>query len=81
MPSKDLILDLIECIQKDHDNYIIGIIKKTDDENQEKIEIYTSLGENPIDKLMKILKEYKKSLQNKQKSDIVDKLKDDNANI
>ncbi len=60
MASKDLILDLIEYIEKDNFNYVIGIIKKTPDNNQEKIEIYTNLGDNPIDKLLKVLKEHNK---------------------
>lgn len=66
--TKDNIIELIEYIEKDHHNYIIGIIKKTTDDSQEKIEIYTNLDDNPLDKLVKVLKEYKKSSQTKLKN-------------
>jgi hypothetical protein len=71
MPSLDNINELISYIEKDYNSYVIGIIKKTPNENEEKIEIYTNLGDNPIDKLLKVLKEYKKSLQPKLKNDSI----------
>lgn len=71
MPTKDNIVELIENIEKDYNSYIIGIIKKMPNENEEKIEIYSNIKENSVDKLIKALKEYKKSLQPKLKNDSV----------
>jgi hypothetical protein len=66
--TKDNIIELIEYIEKDHHNYVIGIIKKIPNDNQEKIEIYTNLGDNPLEKLLKTLKEYKRLSQSKIKN-------------
>lgn len=62
MASRDLILDLIEQIEKNGHNYVIGIITPHEtDKNQEKIEIFTNNGHSSLDKLLKVLKEYKKN--------------------
>ncbi len=80
MGTKDNIIELIEYIEKDDNDYVIGIIKKSEDINKEKIEIYTNIGENPLDKLFKVLREYKKSLQPKPKIAIIEQDNKENPN-
>ena len=60
--THDLILDLIEQIELNGHNYVIGIISPNEeDKTLEKIEIFSNTGDYPLDKLIRVLKEYKKN--------------------
>ncbi len=62
MATMDNINELIENIEKDGFNYIIGIIKpKEKDKTQNSLEIFTNYGDNGLNKLLKILQDHKRA--------------------
>lgn len=66
--TKDNIHQLIENIESQGYQFAIGIIKKDEkDKSKQNIDLYTNLGENPLNKLLEVLKEYKKDNKNKIK--------------
>lgn len=65
MGTKDLIVELLEQIESQKFNYILGIIKPG--ENTDELEITTNLKNEPISQLIKILREHQKTV--KVKSD------------
>jgi hypothetical protein len=58
--TKDYINELIEAIDSQGFNYVIGIIKPKDN-NEEKIDIFTNGSADGLQKLSSILREYQKS--------------------
>lgn len=67
--TKDNLIDLIDQIEKDGFNYVVGILKPiTGNSEQEEIEIYSNYGEDGLSKLLKVLKEHQKSSKVKEKS-------------
>lgn len=72
--TKDHVLELISIIESQGFSYVVAIVlPDRTNKNNEKIDIYSNLGEQPLDKLLNVLQEYKKSLPNKIKND---KIKD-----
>ena len=71
--SKDNINELISMIEEQGYSFVLGIIK-SDKENKDNdnLEIYTNTGHEPLDKLLKVLKDYKKTRDAK----VIDKKKE-----
>ena len=65
--TKDNLNQLIEDIEKDGFNFVIGIIKPSDTKDNNLIDIFTNISENGLDKLLAVLKEHKKSIKLKEK--------------
>lgn len=63
MATKDNINELISMIEQDGYNYVFALITPNEKEkNHKNIDIYSNLGENPLNKLLKILNEHKKTI-------------------
>ena len=71
--TKDNVLELCANVESQGWSYVLGIIK-SDPNNKESdnLEIYTNSGEDCLDKLLKVLKDYKKTKDAK----VIDKKKD-----
>lgn len=60
--SMDNINELVGAIESQGFDYVFAILEQKDDKKTtQKIKIYTNYGENALDKLLKVLKEYKKT--------------------
>ena len=65
--TKDLIFDLIEAIETNGHNFVVGIIKKNpEDKLNDQIEIFTNTNDEPLEKLLKVLKEHQKNKKLKE---------------
>lgn len=71
--TKDLIADLIEAINTQNFKFTLGIIKPGPN-NQDELEIFTNIRKNPLDELLKVLKEQQKSVKLKDKIKEMDKI-------
>ena len=73
MASKDLVNELIEQIESQGWNFVLALIK-SDPKNKDsdELEIFCNTGHDPLDKLLKILKDYKKTRDAK----VIDKKKE-----
>ena len=70
--TNDFLNELIENIEKDGHNFVIGLIKPVDsDKTKNHIDIYTNVSESGLDKLLKVLKEHQRSLKLKEIKEIV----------
>lgn len=60
--TRDLINELIDSIESQKFNYVIGIIKPIKDKPlSQDIDIYTNTNENALDKLLFVLQEHNAS--------------------
>lgn len=68
--THDIINQLVEQIESQNHNYVFALIKpKENDSLHDEIEIFTNIRDEPLDKLLRVLREKKKNLSLKIKNE------------
>jgi hypothetical protein len=70
MPGIDNLNELIENIEKDGFNFVLGIVKPGLVKDSDIIEIFTNTGDESLEKLLRVLREHQKNRKQKERGEI-----------